>query len=256
MSSVDDNRQLVLAERDGRAPLLHGLPFYYSIHLNMPCNQRCIMCVPNGEHTRDVLPFDEFLALFDRVKPYAEHITLIGGEPFMYPWICEVLEELAKHPVAVSVVTNATMLNDRVTDRLLALHELYIRCSIDAMTRTTYHRIRGVDAFDRVTSNLLRFSREARGWSHIRMIPVYVVMRENLGEVVPFLDFARTLAPYRVEFHPVRHVARWNVTNGTGWVFDGQSQSCEFFRDEYNAVMREAAARASGEGISCEVTYL
>jgi molybdenum cofactor biosynthesis enzyme MoaA len=255
-TSVARNKQAILEEREKRSPVVASLPYFYSVHLNMPCNQRCIMCVPNGEHARDVLPFDEFLTFFEQVKSYAEHLTLIGGETFMYPWICEVLDVLAQHPIAVSVITNATILNDRVTDRLLALHELHIKCSIDAATRETYRRIRGLDVFDKVTSNLTRFSEQARAHERINIIPVYVVMRENLGEVVPFLDFAKTLDPHRVEFHPVRQVANWHVENGTGWMFDGKEQSCEFFRPEYNAVMRKAAEKAAREGIRCEVTYL
>src|SRR5438105_1152502 len=108
MSSVAINREGILAEREMRATSVASLPFYYAIHLNMPCNQRCIMCVPNGRHDRDVLPFEQFLTFFEEVKPFAEHITLIGGEPFMYPQICDVLDLLAEHDVAVTVNTNAT----------------------------------------------------------------------------------------------------------------------------------------------------
>ena len=254
--SVEENKQAILAEYDERTTRVSALPFYYSIHLNMPCNQRCIMCVPNGQHARDVLPFEEFLTFFERVEPYAEHVTLIGGETFMYPHICEVLEVLARHPVAVSVITNATMLNDRVAERLLALHELYIKCSIDAATRETYHRIRGYDVFDRVSANIAGFAEQARGRDNIKIVPVYVVMRENLDEVLPFLDHAKAFLPHRVEFHPVRQVTHWHVENGTGWTFDGREQSCEFFREEYNAVMRQAADKAAADGIECEVTYL
>ena len=158
--------------------------------------------------------------------------------------------------MAVSVITNATLLNDRVADRLLSLHELYIKCSIDAATRTTYHRIRGTDSFDRVTRNLATFAARARERENIHMILVYVVMRENLDEVLPFLDLAAELHPYRVEFHPVRHVTNWHVANGTGWEFDGRVQSCESFREQYNTVMTAAAEKAASKGMTCEVTLL
>jgi hypothetical protein len=82
---------------------------------------------------------------------------------------------------------------------------------------------------------------------------MYVVMRENLTEVRPFIDFAKTLLPYCVQFQPVKHVTEWHVTNNTGWVFDGKEQSCEFFREEYNAVMRQAADKCQREGINYEV---
>jgi molybdenum cofactor biosynthesis enzyme MoaA len=148
------------------------------------------------------------------------------------------------------------MLNERITPRLLALHELYLKCSIDAVAPGTYHRIRGRDQFERVTGNLCRFAELSRDMPNIHMIPVYVVMRENLGEVVPFIEFAKTLSPLRVEFHPVRHVRDWVVTNGTGWTFNGQEQVCEAFGDEYNDVMRQAVATCEREGLECEVHIL
>ena len=142
------------------------------------------------------------------------------------------------------------MLNERVTPRLLALHELYLKCSIDAMTRSTYRKIRGLDSFDRVTANLRAFAQRAEGKPHIRMVLVYVVMRENMGEVLPFIDFAKAFRPFRIDFQPVCHVSDWHVTNNTGWVFDGREQSVEFFRDEYNDLMRQAAAKCDREGLS------
>jgi MoaA/NifB/PqqE/SkfB family radical SAM enzyme len=201
-ATIAANKQGILAECDERALLVDHLPFYYSVHLNMPCNQRCIMCVPNFQHRRDVLPFEQFVTFFDQVRDRAEHITLIGGETFMYPHINEVLELLAKHPIEVSLITNAFMLNDRVIPRLLDLHQLNLKCSIDAATRATYHRIRGRDHFDRVTSQMRHFSTLIEDKPHLRMILHYVAMRENLDEVLPFIELARTLNPFRVELDP------------------------------------------------------
>ena len=252
-TSILDNKQAILDDCRKRSLTVSHLPFYYHVHLNMPCNQRCIMCVPDGKHRRDVLPFDKFLAFFAQIKPYAEHITLIGGEPFMYPWIKEVLDLLTQHKITVTVNTNATMLNDAIVPRLLSLHELYLKCSIDAVTRSTYHKIRGTDWFERVTANLKTFSDLARDKPNIRMELMYVVMRENLHEVLPFIDFAKTLLPFCVQFQPVKHVINWHVTNNTGWLFDGKEQSCESFKDEYNDVMRQAAEKCNQEGIKYEV---
>jgi molybdenum cofactor biosynthesis enzyme MoaA len=254
--SIARNKQGILAACAERALVTDSLPFYYHIHLNEPCNQKCVMCRPVGQLTGQVIPFEDFVAFFEQVKPFAEHMTLIGGEPLMYRWINEVLELLAEHPIAVTINTNAFMLRDRVIPRLLAVHELNLKCSIDAATRGTYLKIRGVDHFDRVTANMRRFAELARDRPDIRVIPHYVVMRENLGEVVPFVDFAKTLRPHRVEFDPVRHVSDWHVEAHTGWTFDGKDQSCESFRDEYNQVMRQAAAKCESEGLTHEVHYL
>ncbi len=255
-TSVKRNKEAILRECSKRALKVNNLPFYYHIHLNMPCNQRCIMCKPDGKHPKDTLPFDKFVAFFEQIKPYAEHITLIGGEPLIYPWINEVIDLLSRHQIEVTINTNATMLNEKLSQKLSSLHGLNLKCSIDAVTPSTYFKIRGTDMFERVNTNLVRFSSLAKNKPNIKQILVYVVMRENLSEVLPFIDFAKTLFPYRIEFHPVRHVINWHVTNNTGWMFDGREQSCEFFREKYNGVMRQAALKCEMEGISHEVLFV
>lgn len=251
-TSVTRNKEAILRECSKKSLKVNNLPFYYHIHINMPCNQKCIMCKPDGRHPKDILPFDSFVAFFEQIKPFAEHITLIGGEPLIYPWINEVIDLLSQHQIAVTINTNATMLNEKLSEKLSSLHELNLKCSIDAVTASTYFKIRGTNVFERVRANLVRFSTLAKDKPNINQILVYVVMRENLREVLPFIDFAKTLSPHRVEFHPVRHVVNWHVTNNTGWVFDGGEQSCEFFREEYNSLMRQAAAKCEKEGISYE----
>jgi len=257
VASVHDNKMKIELERDRRAPEVAGAPYYYHVHLSMPCNQKCIMCVPDGRHARDTLPFEQFEAIFEQVRGHAEHITLIGGEPLLYPRVLDVLDLLARHEVAVSINTNATQLTGHVAQRLLGLHELWLKCSIDAATRETYRRIRGTDVFDKVTAHIEAFCRLADSRPHIRPILVYVVMRENLDEVLPFVDLAaERLRPFRIHFNPVRHVSGWQVSNGTGWQFDGLEQSCEYFADEYNAVMREAAAKCERLGLRHDVTLV
>ena len=250
------NRAAILDERARGAAVVDHLPFWYSVHLNEPCNQRCIMCVPTGNHGEGQIDYGQFVALFDQIKDYAEHITLIGGETLMYPQITEVLDLLARHPVGVTINTNATMLDERITPHLLALHQLDLKCSIDAVTADTYLRIRGRNHFRRVSQRLLDFADRAAGRENIAIIPIYVVMRENLHEVVPFLDFAELLDPRRVEFHPVRHVESWSVQNGTGWHFEGSEQVCESAPEEFNSVMAEAQRVADRKGIEIEIHEL
>ena len=254
--SVKKNKEAILLECSKKSSKVSNLPFYYHIHISMPCNQKCIMCKPDGRHPKDILPFNEFVAFFEQIKPFAEHITLIGGEPLIYPWINEVIDLLSRHQIEVTINTNATMLNENLSRKLLLLHELNLKCSIDAVTPSTYFKIRGTNVYERVRANLVRFSSMAKDMPNIKQILVYVVMRENLNEVLPFIDFAKVLSPHRIEFHPVRHVTDWHVTNNTGWTFDGKEQSCEFFREEYNGMMREAAMKCEKEGISYETLFV
>ena len=121
------------------------------------------MCKRGWQAPKDTLPFDEFRSFFENVKPFAEHITLIGGETLIYPWIGEVIDLLAQHEIAVTINTNATMLNKDLVAKLLRLHELNLKCSIDAATPATYFKIRGTDVFHRVAANLAQFSCREQG---------------------------------------------------------------------------------------------
>jgi molybdenum cofactor biosynthesis enzyme MoaA len=250
---VTENKAALVRAYEGRSLKVDSVPFYYALHPTMSCNQRCIMCTPSGRHPATTLPFDPVASLLEQFQPFAEHVTLTGGEPLLYPQICELIESLSASKVAVSITTNATMLRAELAERLVGLCELNLKCSIDAATRSTYLKIRGTDHFDRVLANLATFASAVRNEAHVKLILVYVVMRENLSEVLPFIDLARTLDAYRVEFHPVRHVAGWSVSNGTGWVFHDREQCCQFFRDEYDAMMDRASAKCKQEGLRHEV---
>jgi molybdenum cofactor biosynthesis enzyme MoaA len=252
VSSVAQNKEAILQASEERSLKVDAVPFFYALHPTMNCNMRCIMCRPDGRHPASTLPFDQMAALLAQFQPFAECITLTGGEPLLYPWIDDVIELLARSRVSVSITTNASLLTKDRGNKLIRLTQLDLKCSIDAATAPTYHKIRGVDQFARVLANLMTFATLARDQPHIRLILVYVVMRENLGEVLDFVDLARGLNPYRIEFHPVRHVVDWIVDNGTGWVFRGVEQCCEFLRHEYDKVMDQAAAMCREEGLRCE----
>jgi MoaA/NifB/PqqE/SkfB family radical SAM enzyme len=255
-ASVVENKEAILRACERRSLKVDAAPFYYAFHPTMACNLRCIMCRPDGRHASDVLPFPRFADLLRQIQPVAEHVTLTGGEPLLYPWIGEVIDLLAASGVDVTITTNATMLGEALRRKLLRLPRLDLKCSIDGATRVTYRKIRGRDQFEHVLANMAAFASSARDTQHIRLILVYVVMAENLNEVLPFIDLAKTLNPYRIDFHPVRHVADWVVSNGTGWVFRASEQCCEFWRDEYSQMMNQAAAKCEREGIRCETMRL
>jgi MoaA/NifB/PqqE/SkfB family radical SAM enzyme len=214
------------------------------------------MCVPDGRHPKDFISFQKFKNFVNQIQAHSEHITLIGGETLLYPWISEAIELLAERRLAVSISTNATMLTEPLIKKLLTLRQLNLRCSIDAATPETYRRIRGTDAFERATQNMMAFNELARQYPEHRQILVYVVMKENLKEVLPFIDLAQTISPDELQFHPVRHVYDWQVENVTGWKFDGKEQSCESFKEEYNLVMAEADRRCTQLGLRHETMQI
>lgn len=120
------------------------------------CNLRCthcfISCAPDN-HTLEFLDLSTVLDLLDEsvawgVKEY--YVT--GGEPFMHKQLPEMLEAMLSIGPA-TVLTNATLLRDRVLGRLArvandSLYSLEIRVSIDGPTAATNDPIRGEGTFE------------------------------------------------------------------------------------------------------------
>jgi len=119
------------------------------------CNLRCthcfISCAPEN-HTLEFLELDTVLTLLDESVGYGvKEYYVTGGEPFMHHQLPEMLEAmLALGPA--TVLTNATLLRDRVLERLAraerdSLYSLEVRVSIDGPDPETNDPIRGEGTF-------------------------------------------------------------------------------------------------------------
>jgi len=120
------------------------------------CNLRChhcfISCAPDN-HTLELISLDDFHRhLAEAARLGVKEYYFTGGEPFIHPQILDILEAaLAVGPV--TVLTNATRLNDEKAARLAALHNgsiysLELRVSIDGFSAETNDPIRGAGTFD------------------------------------------------------------------------------------------------------------
>ena len=119
------------------------------------CNIACAHCFnSSGPNVRTF----GFLSL-ERVRSELEtavrlgvkEVFFTGGEPFLHPQLLEMLSlSLARAPT--TVLTNGTLITDRVADRLAEIerggrYSLEVRVSIDGYTEETNDAIRGPGAF-------------------------------------------------------------------------------------------------------------
>jgi radical SAM protein with 4Fe4S-binding SPASM domain len=65
-----------------------------------------------------------------------------GGEPLAYPHVLELLQELKQYPMDIALVTNGTLLKDKVADALYETQFQWGRVSFDAGSKEDYCRIR------------------------------------------------------------------------------------------------------------------
>ncbi|MFP4667176.1 MAG: radical SAM protein [Desulfosalsimonas sp.] len=121
-------------------------PAVMLISPTMRCNYRCEGCYAGSYERKD----DMAPEVFDRVLTEAEEmginfITILGGEPFVYPHLLDVIE---KHPKSFyQVYTNASLIDEKTANRLVELGNVAPQISINGPREFT-DAVRGKGSFD------------------------------------------------------------------------------------------------------------
>ncbi len=131
------------------------------------CNLQCTHCLNASG------PVDPWLApmavaeverhVDEAARLGAREVYFTGGEPFLHPQIIELLD-YALERLPATVLTNGTLITERVADRLAELaararYSLEIRVSLDDPDREANDRVRGRGAFDRALGAIARLHR-------------------------------------------------------------------------------------------------
>jgi pyruvate-formate lyase-activating enzyme len=142
------------------------------------CNLACTHCFnssgPNVK-TFDYLSLDDVRRELEvGMRRGAREIFFTGGEPFLHTALPGMLEASLEF-APTTVLTNGTLINDRMADRLAEIernsqYSLEIRVSLDSFDERTNDAIRGAGVFRRVMGTVARLSR--RG-----LLPLVTVVR-------------------------------------------------------------------------------
>ena len=115
------------------------------------CNLNCVMCAAQRHATKAIKPSGYMdLSLFKRLVdeiardlPSIEYVYLHkDGEPLLHPDIVEMIQYASSRHPNVTLVTNATLLDERMARAILATPLQKIRFSVDGLTRDTFEKIR------------------------------------------------------------------------------------------------------------------
>jgi molybdenum cofactor biosynthesis enzyme MoaA len=137
------------------------------------CNFKCSYCKPPYAETLDDsfnADIEEALSFLCFVKEndFINSDTIIhlaAGEISVHPLRDRILAELQDNQCWI--YTNASVYNNKIGEMLAKGHSR-VYPSLDAGTRETFARIKGVDLFDKVCDNLRRYS--ADGLVHLKYI--------------------------------------------------------------------------------------
>lgn len=198
-----------------------------STDLTVDCNLMCSMCVNalirknGGAHPKTEVSGDEFKSLFREMLPYAKTLSLsCAGEPLMSTGYLDAIGcALSEGVPEISIVTNATLLTEDVSRKIIESRLDRLTISLDSHRKDVYEKIRVGADFDEVVENIRRLNRlkKKTGSNTPELRFVCVLMKSNICGVKEYLEFIKDLGAREVDF---RHLV---VYAGSG--LEGESLS-------------------------------
>lgn len=222
------------------------------VNLNQ-CDLHCIMCwtLPDRERqARGFVPLDPMNMPRERLLELLRSPEVMalrslsvvgGGEPFVYPFIDDLLREGPTETRRLMIMTHGGLIHRRP-----ALWEaartgaITLTFSVDAATAPTYAEIRKGGDWTRLVANIDRFAAACRENPAAQLNASYVVLERNLDEVLRFLESCKRWNAGYVHFHPAiagSYPEAWRVDRAS---------------ERYLSVMRQAFEYARDNGISLD----
>ncbi len=179
-------------------PVLGPLPAELYIEVTNRCNSRCRTCIRTFESLEPLrdLKLDEFRALVDQVPDLRRAVLHGVGEPLLNHDLPAMVAYLKCRPNPPQVLfnSNAILLTVEWQEALLHVGLDEFRISTDAAQPELYTRIRGVDAFERMASNVCAFARRIRRTgSGPRLSLWFTAMHDNLADLPELVRLAHRL---------------------------------------------------------------
>jgi MoaA/NifB/PqqE/SkfB family radical SAM enzyme len=136
------------------------LPTVYWTDITRRCDLRCVMC-PQSRGLADHPPemsLDMFKRFIDEVCENQPLIKLyMSGEPLLHVDLFEMIAHASDQGCRTMIHTNATLLNEEMSEKLLASSLTFLSFSFDGCSAEIYERLRPPAKFKDVLSNITRY---------------------------------------------------------------------------------------------------
>lgn len=203
-----------LLQRAEKGEILTDFPVEVLIKTTLNCNHTCPKC----PHGMGITPRGRAYDMkFETLKKVLDEgslkglqsVVFTGGEPTLHPeFIRFISYASSKNFPDISVITNGSLLTDKIIDAILNYGITRINVSFDSITPSTYKKVRGVDDYAKVIRNIDRFieKRKAKG-SQLPLLSLsFVLSEDNADELDGFVEMWREKADGGIKIYPYKNV--------------------------------------------------
>lgn len=173
------------------------VPEYIQLYPTLRCNQQCSFCFNDaGSKTvnsaGDMSQEDASKLLVTMESHGIRELDIMGGEPFLLPWMPDFLREAVAREIAVNISTNGSILP--ALKKLAGMRPamLTIGISLEGSTQGRHDRLTG--------SRNFRTALEGLQWllkAGLNPLVKTVVSADTVEDIQPIIDFVRQLGVRR-----------------------------------------------------------
>lgn len=181
--------------------LLQKKPLLAIFEINLQCNSKCGYCDLPLNEGRYELSRSEIKNIFtDLYHKGLRYVFIQGGEPTLRKDLIDVIADLHRIGLKLSLITNGTRLTAEFIEALAAF-PVDLSVSLDTLDRELYRKIRGADQLKLVMAGIERL----RDYPHPKFITC-IVSAQNRNKVLDVVRFARQSG-----FMPVVGAYHWDI---------------------------------------------
>ncbi len=171
----------------------YPLPQYIQLYPTVRCNQRCSFCF-NGSASavRDLAP-QEALNLLDLLCDLGiRDLDIMGGEPFLLPWMPSFLHAAIKENIMVNISTNGSLPDVLEELRGLSPDRINVGVSLEGSTPENHNGLTNSDNFERALISI-------RTLVSLGLDPIVktVITRRNMYDIPLIIDLIKKLGVTR-----------------------------------------------------------
>ncbi len=176
-------------------------PISAQLEPTLRCNLRCKMCFRDKFECGD-MSFEEYKSILLKLNRLVK-LHLQGlGEPFLHKDIFKMINYAANKGIIVTAISNGTMFTPKIIEQMKHTKLSELGISIDSTKKELYESIRIGANFDKVKENIKNLTKAVGNKMDIFM--AVVILKENVNEIVEFVDFANSLGIKKIIFQAVQ----------------------------------------------------
>lgn len=181
--------------------IIKGRPLMAVFEINLKCNSNCTYCDLPLNIGRYELSQKQVHDIFTRLyQDGLRYVFLQGGEPTLRKDLPEIIQDLKRIGMDITLITNGTRIKSELIN-VLKETETSISISLDSLDREHYKRIRGADQLKLVLNGIERL--------HDYPFPKYItciVSDINKDDVLDVVRYSRERG-----FIPVVGAYHWGI---------------------------------------------